>query len=521
MLATVLAGTVVARDESVGRAVEEIPAAQRAVRAGLVRHPGPDEDHADTRPRARGDRSPASSPRSRPRSSSSGRARSPARYIGLGAVDGLDDWVTLRSGRLPRTCEPERCEVVRLRGAGRDPERARACGSSRSARPPSSSPVLFGDFIAPAENERGRAALSPSLRDAGALPPARAAAARPRRGRRRARRARPSSRTCIAATPGSSRSSRRRARLEDRRASPSDVAQRPVVAAEHVLRGLRPDRAARGTARAAECERGRGAQAPARRRRVGGAALRVRRPGRGQHAPRHRGGAAPAHLVRRPPLAALPLHRAGGGGVAAVGTAVGWALGSAAGAVVASRAGAPVGRGARALDALEHRAPGRGIVVAARSRSSSSRHSGRSRSPWPALVLGPGRGRAGRARRHRAHAAPRRPRPGDARGGVGHVGRARPPARARHLRRRGRVRTAPATRRSCSWSGLSRGRSVSLRLAALSLARHPGHAAVAAAFLLVSVGLAVFAESYRTTLERGQEEQAAFAVPLDFTLRRT
>jgi hypothetical protein len=64
----------------------------------------------------------------------------------------------------------------------------------------------------------------------------------------------------------------------------------------------------------------------------------------------------------------------------------------------------------------------------------------------------------------------------------------------------------------------SRGRSVSLRLAALSLARHPGHAAVAAAFLLVSVGLAVFAESYRSTLARGQEEQAAFAVPLDFTL---
>jgi hypothetical protein len=65
----------------------------------------------------------------------------------------------------------------------------------------------------------------------------------------------------------------------------------------------------------------------------------------------------------------------------------------------------------------------------------------------------------------------------------------------------------------------SRRRSTALRLASLSLARHPGHAAVAAAFLLVSVGLAVFAESYRSTLARGQEEQAAFAVPLDFTLR--
>ncbi|MGH3057353.1 MAG: hypothetical protein ACRDPP_03840, partial [Gaiellaceae bacterium] len=67
---------------------------------------------------------------------------------------------------------------------------------------------------------------------------------------------------------------------------------------------------------------------------------------------------------------------------------------------------------------------------------------------------------------------------------------------------------------------VSRGRSVSLRLAALSLARHPGHASVAAAFLVVSVGLAVFAESYRSTLARGQEQQAAYAVPLDFTVRQ-
>ena len=66
---------------------------------------------------------------------------------------------------------------------------------------------------------------------------------------------------------------------------------------------------------------------------------------------------------------------------------------------------------------------------------------------------------------------------------------------------------------------LTRRRSVSLQLASVSLARHPGHAAVAIAFLVVSVGLAVFAESYRTTLARGQDEQAAYAVPLDFTVR--
>src|SRR5262249_516176 len=54
-----------------------------------------------------------------------------------------------------------------------------------------------------------------------------------------------------------------------------------------------------------------------------------------------------------------------------------------------------------------------------------------------------------------------------------------------------------------------------LRLAALSLARHPGRAAVAVAFLVVSLGLALFAEAYRATLVRGQDGQATFAAPAD------
>jgi hypothetical protein len=60
---------------------------------------------------------------------------------------------------------------------------------------------------------------------------------------------------------------------------------------------------------------------------------------------------------------------------------------------------------------------------------------------------------------------------------------------------------------------------VSIRLAALSLARGSGHAAVAVTFLVVSLGLALFAQTYRSTLERGQAEQAAYAVPADFVLR--
>jgi hypothetical protein len=60
---------------------------------------------------------------------------------------------------------------------------------------------------------------------------------------------------------------------------------------------------------------------------------------------------------------------------------------------------------------------------------------------------------------------------------------------------------------------------VAARIAALSLARRPGAGAVAAAFLVVSVGLAIFAATYRSTLERGQRDQAAFALGADLVLR--
>ncbi len=59
---------------------------------------------------------------------------------------------------------------------------------------------------------------------------------------------------------------------------------------------------------------------------------------------------------------------------------------------------------------------------------------------------------------------------------------------------------------------------ISLRLAAASLARNPGHAAIAATFLVASLGLALFAVTYRSTLLRGQEDEARFAVPASFVL---
>ena len=65
---------------------------------------------------------------------------------------------------------------------------------------------------------------------------------------------------------------------------------------------------------------------------------------------------------------------------------------------------------------------------------------------------------------------------------------------------------------------LTRGRTPAIRLAMLGLARAPAQTAATAAFLVVAIGLALFAAAYRATLERGAADQASFAVPLDFTL---
>ncbi|HEY7002713.1 MAG TPA: hypothetical protein VH281_00410 [Gaiellaceae bacterium] len=65
----------------------------------------------------------------------------------------------------------------------------------------------------------------------------------------------------------------------------------------------------------------------------------------------------------------------------------------------------------------------------------------------------------------------------------------------------------------------ARGSRIHVRLAALSLARSPGRAAVAVTFLVASLGLGLFAVVYRSTLDDGISEQAAYAVPRDFTVR--
>lgn len=57
---------------------------------------------------------------------------------------------------------------------------------------------------------------------------------------------------------------------------------------------------------------------------------------------------------------------------------------------------------------------------------------------------------------------------------------------------------------------------LTLRLASLSLARHPGHATVVATFLVASLGLALFAVTYRSTLLQGEHDQAYYAEPAPY-----
>ena len=64
----------------------------------------------------------------------------------------------------------------------------------------------------------------------------------------------------------------------------------------------------------------------------------------------------------------------------------------------------------------------------------------------------------------------------------------------------------------------SRRATAPVRIALLSLARSPGEVLLTVVFFVVSVGIAVFAIAYRATLVQGEREQARYAVPAPFVL---
>ena len=500
------AGAVVAQDRAVAQAVERIPDSSRSVRAvwfGIPAQSAEPQPVLERRARTALRHAVAADAQALVlfRESTIG-----GTFAGLGGVQHLGSQVALRSGRLPAECRPERCEVLRLRGAaGRLPKPAGlqlvevGTGALKSR-------LLFGDFLAPTDNALAAAEVSPSFARAAryhrpAPPPLFLA-----EGVR-----------TLAAAPALDvvfRSYAWVAPLEPGRPRLWEVDDLAagVVRARSELQAVTSSfdlvapveelRAAQNTSRAAGRRLGI----------VGGEAAALLF-----------AFALLAAMTLRPELAAARRRLAWYGArgwqlalltvaesaaLALAGTVVGVAVGALGGAFVSHRAGAPVGeilsRSAFSFAglalALLVAAAATGVLVAAvASRSSAavpSRFSLVDAAALAAILL-----------------ILLELWRGDDEGDLvlllpALVTFAAAVLVGRTLR--------PSLRLA---ERLARGRSLGVRLASLSLSRSPGYAVVATAFLDVSFGLALFAESYRATLARGERDQAAHRVPLDYVVR--
>ncbi len=451
MLAAVLAGSTVARDERVGRDISQIPAADRSVRADWFGLPAQAREDWPTLDRRGSPGAPGSRRRRAgiPRPLSGELARRP-----LHRARGRRQ--PSRLGRPPLRAPPAAVPPRALRGrppsgGGPPPERARpAARRGRGGR--ASLPRPLRRLPRPGRERAQPRRPEPALPGGGGLP---SPAARTARARRRSRPAH--------ALPGA------RERLQELlvgRAAPAGErarvgagpprrggCPRPLLVAVGLGR-VRPRCAARRASRGRCGERGGGTPAAPHRRRGGGAALRLRRPrGRGHAQRRGRREAAP-HVVRRARLAAQRARRRGNRADRAR------RHGGRLGARLARRLarGRPCrgacGRRAVALDVLEpgpscrardcRRARARPPRCAAHSTGGARR----------SLLLPARRRRSRRARRDRRAARPWGLRRDLARG-RGRLGRcARAAPRARHFRRRGSSSHASSARRCSRSSGL-------------------------------------------------------------------
>ena len=507
LLAAVLAGSLVAQDRSVERATSRVPATDRTVRlvwGGIASGPGNDFRDVDHTARRVLDpivQRPARAMLFR-------QSIADGHLFDLGAVDGRGRFVRVRSGRLPRTCTPERCEVLQLGGAGPIPN-LQGLRLVRVGRATLDSAVPLGDLIT---RETYASVLSSALRYHTAATPPLLLAERVEALASNEFFA-PTFRACSWAAP-----------IEPGDVHPwsiDDFANRVVrTRSELTSISLAYDLTAPLAALRSAEETGKVA---ARR------LLLI-------------GGEAAALLLAFAVLAASGLRRdseaqwrrltwygarrwqlalgsaAEAGALALVGAALGWMAGSVIGLIVASRAGVPAG------DVLRHSViAGRGFVLAAgiaaaaamvvllALRAGGARLGGLTLTPVDAAAIGAAFAVVIALARGAADADTLAGESGT--GAVLLVLPALIVFVAAVLWARA---LAPALRLLERWG---RGRAVPFRLAALSVARNPGRAAIAVAFLVVSLGLALFAEAYRSTLARGQEDQAAYAVPMDAIVR--
>jgi FtsX-like permease family protein len=508
-LASVLAGSVVAQDRSLAHATAAVPDLGRQVRAGWLGIPTlPDEEEPVLDRRARRALGGVLPGRVTEvvtfRQSTLGGS-----FIALAGADGLTRWIHVTSGRLPRRCTRARCEVLQIGGQGEIPNDSGLplvrVGTGRLA-----STALFGDFFGPPSSAFVRRAAGFREKP---LPPLLVAegvdglVGLPELG--------PVYRSYAWILP-----------IDPEAVHPWDVTE-----LEGRVRSARSDLQASTLASAWELTAPLEELAAAREESsVSGRRLLLI------------GGEAAALLLAFAALAATRLRRdvaaartrltwfgarrwqleletaAESAGLALAGATIGWIAGLGLGALVARRAGSP------ASDVLGHSAlstgglalglglAGAAAVILFTAVRSGPVRSGRSGlRPTDVLALG----------------ALAVVIVGVARGDAEAVGAASAggtglflvllPGLVAFIAAVALVRVLePGLRLG---ERLARRRSVPVQLAFLSLARNPGHAGVAAAFLVVSLGLALFAETYRATLVRGQADQAAFALPADYVLR--
>ena len=211
-------------------------------------------------------------------------------FVNLGGVDGLGRWVRLRSGRLPRRCTPQRCELVLVGGSGRLPRLPFLHVVGRG--------TLTKDAPLCAYFGNRGASAPPLLLAEGALALGQRAASRRRADRAHVRLG-AADRAGVAARLGDPGA---RAPRRPRGRSP---------------RGGRSGLQRHGAARLARVGAREGARrrraAPADRRRRRRAVARVRRSRGGAAAARHRRRAAAADVVGSALVAARDVHRRGAG----------------------------------------------------------------------------------------------------------------------------------------------------------------------------------------------------------------
>ena len=512
VLAGVLAGVTIATDRSTAQAIERIPLSARSVRAVWFGIPGDPSERLDVLDRDVGDAF-AGLGLDGPTPLVLFRESTVAgRFAGITAIDGVGPNVILRSGRLPRTCTPARCEVLRLRGRGRLPNgpglRLVEVGTATLR-----STQLYGDFLRSTDAATADAVVAPALGRSGRYH-------RPIPGPLVVA----EGRAALEAAPALSRTYRTyswvwpvdpgRPRLWDIDALVRDTerARAELTARSSSFDVDAPVEELRAAQRAADV-------AGTRLLLVGGegAALLLAFTVLAARGMRRDLEQARRRLTwfgaRRWQLGLLSGVESAG--VAIAGVVVGWSLGIAVAGVAASLAGAPVGDVLResVLSPRGLALAGATVVAAAvlvwitvsLPTREGARLQGVDLVAIAALLVAGVALASGAADEDQL-----------ARGEGSALLVLLLPGLLAVVAAIAVARVFPAIAR---WWSERRRSALSARLAAVGLARGPGGAVATVAFLTIAFALALLAGGYRATLVQGERDQAAFEVPLDVVVR--